>query len=1086
VLKRAIIIAAVIATAMLLQFLQNKVLVGEQELNAEVRTPEAGAYAVVFKDVAGNPVDLNDAERGELLVRLKARLAGNDRDPAIAVADVAYEPGSRQFRLAPGKDLDELALRQRVQGRPFHRPNEAKGFWAVNLGIDLRGGVEFTCRLKNDEGKVVPADDEVLGTLRSRLDERGLTEPALARLSNGDVQIVIPGGTRADAARTRKVLETTGRLEFREDLDGYPNRDWPGTEAGAPNCAWVRRPNGAFGFAPGVYHNRQDVLVPHQTEPGLPYTRFFRLGPVAVAGKDVADAYETMQEGQNAVGINFTAIGAGKNHEFTTGVKSRGDAGNGTGRIAITFEGEVVSNATVISPSSQSCVISGRFTKEEIDNLRTVLKAGALSVTPEILSERVVGSTLGHDEISRAVTTMLWCMSAIVLFLIWYYRRLGFVALSSMVVCATLTWTMMAVFGATLTLPGIAGLILSIAMSIDTNVLIYERIREELREDKGLAAAIEAGYDRVFLTVIDSHLTTMATGLVLWMIGSGPVKGFGLTLIVGVGISLFSGIYVGRLLTDFLCRGRQTVAMSSFFKPMPFGYVRLRFVSYALTALTAIAGIGYFAFGHKLTPGQGFERNFEIEFTGGTLVQVSFQEPVGKDAIDTALQAAWAKVPEAERGQSLLNPAEIQKQAYFANLAQATSASRQWVFRVRDVQGAGLEAERAGLEAERGGLLRELTRLREAQPPDVAAAKKQEKERIEPLSQRIREVSARISDRTDAFKRALGTAFAGKVAAEGDEVRACTWADRRLAIQVATLEPVSPLQADEIARRLTHLGREVTAKAEGQTLTLAVAFADTPKPGAGAVEAMDAVSQRCAGLLAQTGAEAAAAKDLGAVAGPIVESLVDAAASQRVVVAQPFPASQHFSGQVADRMKWQALIAVAVSLIAMMLYIAARFEMSYGLGATVSLLHVVVQTVGMIALFGVRIDLTVIAGVLTVIGYAINDTIVLYDRIRENVGKMAGRPLADVIDRAVSETMPRTILTGGGVIASLIIMLIFAGDSLHGFCATLLIGTLLGTYSSVFVAAPLLLSFKKQVLASAAAEQQAQAAAAATAATEQG
>jgi preprotein translocase subunit SecF len=301
----------------------------------------------------------------------------------------------------------------------------------------------------------------------------------------------------------------------------------------------------------------------------------------------------------------------------------------------------------------------------------------------------------------------------------------------------------------TLTLPGIAGLILSITMSIDTNVLIYERIREELRDDKGLPAAIEAGYNRVFLTVIDSHITTMATGLVLYLIGTGPIKGFGLTLIVGVGISLFTGIYVGRIVTDTLTRRCQNLSMSSFFKPMPFGYVRLRWASYALTILTAIGGIGYFALGHKLHPGQGFDRNFDIEFTGGTMVQVSFSEAMDGDGIDKALADAWARVPADQRQDSLLDPSEIQKQPYFASLAEASGTSRQWVFRVRDVQGAALERERHDLEVQRGAIIREIEQKRTAQPPDMAGAKRIELEALAPLAKRIDEASTRITGRTD-------------------------------------------------------------------------------------------------------------------------------------------------------------------------------------------------------------------------------------------------------------------------------------------------------------------------------------------------
>lgn len=1066
-LKRFTVVAAVLLTALFLQFLQNKWWVVEkQDLSTEIRPSaeqpkDAKAFDLVFKDVAGNPVEARPGDVDTVISRLK----GGGRKPEIVVAGVAFDPTAHVLRITAPPTIDELALRQRVTGEPMARAGEARDFWHVNLGIDLRGGVEFTCRLKNDEGHVVAADDEVVATLRGRLDERGLSEPVVARLSNGDVQVVIPGGTRADAARTRKVLETTGRLEFREVITDYPNAEFPSAVAGDERCAWVKAGNNLYKFNPRVaVGTRQDVIAPMQPEVGLEPSKFIHLGPSRLTGKDVADAQGTLDEGRPAVSITFDAVGAGRNHEFTTNVKERGNTGAGSGRLAIVFDGVIKSAPWVKEPSSSHCLITGSFTEAEVKDLRGVLRAGSLAVTPEILSERVVGSTLGHQEVQRALVTMGWCMLAIVAFLAWYYRRLGLVAIVSMGACAMLTWTTLAVFGATLSLPGIAGLILSIAMSIDTNVLIYERIREELKLDQGLPAAISAGYDRAFLTILDSNLTTMATGLVLYVIGTGPVKGFGLTLIIGIGISMFSGIYLGRLLTDWMTRGRQMVSMSAFFKPLPAPYVRLRWASYILTAITAVAGIGYFAVGHKIFhPGQGFDRNFDIEFTGGTMVQVSFTEPLSVDTLDESLKAAWDRIPANQRQDSLLNPDEIQKQPYFANLAVAGSISRQWVFRIRDVVGAGLERERNELEQQRGAILRDIEAKRTAQPPDIAGARLLEKEQLAPLVAKVQAASDRILDRTDAFKRALATAFAGKVAAEGDEVTACSFTDNKLTVRVALMEEAGPLQAGEVSRRLAHLGREVTATAMGREMQLTVRYADHPRPSAGAIDSLDPVSRRCAALLAMdAGAEATA---LGAVAGPVVESLVDAAASQRLTVAQPFPATQHFSGQVADRMKWQALVAVSVSLLAMMLYIAARFEMAYGLGATVSLLHVVVQTVGLIVLFGVRIDLTVIAGILTVIGYAINDTIVLYDRIREYVGKMAGQPLGKIIDAAIADTMPRTILTGGMVVASLAFMLVFAGDSLKGFSATLLIGILLGTYSSVFVASPLLLSFSRRVLA---------------------
>ena len=204
------------------------------------------------------------------------------------------------------------------------------------------------------------------------------------------------------------------------------------------------------------------------------------------------------------------------------------------------------------------------------------------------------------------------------------------------------------------------------------------------------------------------------------------------------------------------------------------------------------------------------------------------------------------------------------------------------------------------------------------------------------------------------------------------------------------------------------------------------------------------------------------ARGRAVVAFDLYNSSVIQAAKERLTVAQPFPSSEHFSGQVADQMKVRALLALAIAMLVMMVYIAARFEWAFGLGGVISLLHVVVQTVGMICLLDIRIDLTVVAALLTIIGYAINDTIVVYDRIRENLGVMSGKPLSEVINTSLAQTMPRTFLTGGCTIAALCIMLVFAGDSLTAFTATLLVGVLLGTFSSVFVAAPLLLALQRK------------------------
>ncbi len=1058
-LRRLIVFSSVIVTCLFLMFVQNKVMVGDMELQALLQPLPAAegaptterTYKITFADLGGNLLPATKKERDEVARRLE----GNAKKQKIPVKSLSEITADKAVLLLVGPEVKEEDLKRRLQSVPFRRKNEAKELLHVNPGIDLRGGVEFICQLRNDLGDRVAADEEVMLVLRSRLDERGLTEPVVSKLSNGDVQVVIPGGTRSDAARTRKVLEDTGRLEFREVLE-----DFPEVPLGSPESKVISKPTGGYDFAPGVYSNRGDIVAPERTDPGFAPKKFYRLGKAELTGKDVKSASQTLQDGEQAVGIQFTAPGATRNEQFTQRLFQTGPkgSGRGTGRLAILFDGVVQSDPIVQSPSRDSCVISGRFTQDEIDRLRTSLRAGSLTVVPEVTSERVVGATLGHEAVERAISTMLLSLLFIVGFLAFYYRRLGMVATLSLVVTGAMTWFTMSIFGATLTLPGIAGLVLAMAMSIDTNVLIYERIREELRADKGLAFAIERGYQRAFLTVIDSHLTTMGAGLVLYIVGSGPIAGFGLTLMIGIGISLFSGIYVGRLFTDWLCRKQQTLTMSSLFKEMPGPYVQWRKVSYALTLLTAIAGFGWFLFGHKVTGG-GFDRNFDIDFTGGNMVQVVFKEPQSMDAVEKAMKAAEAKQPENARTLD-----DVRAQAYIAEFGQPASTSRQWMFRGRDEPATRIEAERNRLEDERAVLVRKAKDLRDQTPPNQVEARQVDKQ-VEAMAKDIGVVQARIQERTTEFRKALNAAFPGAIAADGEEIIAASFDGTKLALTIATIDNPTAEQAGRIASNLA--GRDELAAV---TVTPATAPAvglvidatyRKPPTGMHQLPVSDPALERLAALI---GGQAIDDQSRGraAVAFELYNSVIVQAAKVRLTVAQPFPSSEHFSGQVAGQMKVRALLALGIAMLVMMLYIAARFELAFGLGGVISLLHVVVQTVGMICLLDIRIDLTVVAALLTIIGYAINDTIVVYDRIRENLGLMVGKTLSEVINASIAQTMPRTFLTGGCTIAALCIMLFFAGDSLTAFTATLLIGVLFGTFSSVFVAAPLLIALQRK------------------------
>ena len=1095
-LRRLIVIGLVFATCLLLLFLQNKVLVGTQELTADLHPAGENAWQVVLKDVAGNLVPATPADRDVVL----KRLAGNpDLDlKAVPVAEVTYEDADHRIVIKtvpapavvdgkpaadakPGTDLTEL--RTRVVTKPYKRANAPRELFHITKGIDLLGGVEFTCRLHSEDGHVVPADDEVLTILRTRLDERGLTEPTVTRLSNGDAQVVIPGGTKADAARTRRVLESSGRLEFREVLQPFrtarPDPRDQGREAhsiqtrlGQPDSLVLAKGSGLYVPAPNsdIYLGRGEVLLAQEPERGEQPTIFYRLAKPSLVGKDVKDAHREVHEGKDAVGITFTSSGGAKNEEFTRTVKARGDARQGTGFMAIVFDNIVKSAPIIQSASGASCIITGQFTPDQIEDLRSTLRGGALSVTPEVLSERVVGATLGEETIRKGLLAMAVSFVAIVIFMQLYYgRRLGTVANLCLLATTFVIWAILSVFGATVTLPGLAGLVLTIGMAVDTNILIFERIREELREQKGMKASIEAGYDRAFLTIVDAHLTTLITAFILYWIGSGPVKGFGLTLIIGILVNLFSGVFIGRMLTDWLCSKVETVKMSSWIPELRFPYVEWRRVGYAFSIVTTLAGILWFAFGHVLTK-RSFESNFDIDFTGGNMVQVIFQEEMTPARIDKAVHEAHAADPT---GLALIDPAELRKQPYFAEFGTTTDGSRQWVFRSRDEEGGTLEKESSQFNRQRAAVQRKIDDLR-GEKPDEAAARKLEKDELAPLQAKIAELSHQIANRTEAFKAQLSKTFAGVISADGADLLSATWNDRTLTLRLATLGPVDTTAADEIAQRLKKRNGleevKVSPVAGGSAGSNALEAVITWKSALAAKDAFEAVDGASARLHELLKAEGVAEGDLNARAQTAFElynDLVNVAASQKVTVARPFPSSEHFSGQVADQMKWQALAAILLSLMAIMAYVASRFEFRFGIGAVLSLFHDVVLTLGIISVIGVRIDLTVIAALLTIIGYSINDTIVTFDRIRELMRANAGKPLpltmAQMIDLGIAQTMPRTVLTTGTVFLTVLVLVLFGGEALHAFALTLLIGILCGTYSSIFVAAPLLLSFKGKI-----------------------
>jgi SecD/SecF fusion protein len=510
--------------------------------------------------------------------------------------------------------------------------------------------------------------------------------------------------------------------------------------------------------------------------------------------------------------------------------------------------------------------ITGNFSLTEAQGLANVLE-NPLEAPVKVIETRSVDPSLGRDSVRSGVRAALIGAAAVIIFMVVYYLVAGVVANAALLLNILITMGVLAMFKFTLTLPGIAGIVLTIGMAVDTNVLIYERVREELASGKPLRAAIAAAYSRAFRVIFDAHFTAILTAAILISMGSGPVKGFGVTLVIGLLANLFSGVFVTRVIFDWLvAKGwMKSFRMQHVFRRLPHvNFLGVWKIAFALSWALIITGMIVFVNRGGLKVGVG--EVYGIDFKGGDTATLGFTQRIDVDEIRHNLEA------------NHFDEAYIQYE--------------------RDLTG-GSEALQL--------------RLPEGKTEDV------------------------VKHLQDQYPQAQ--------------------------FKVLSTERVGAIVGKELLN--------------------------------------------------------------------------------------------------------QALWAVAASLIAIMIYIALRFgELSYGLGALVSLIHDVLMTVGLFCLWPWphrTFSMPVVAAVLTLIGYSINDTIVVFDRIRENK-KLTGGKLNyfDLINRSVNETLSRTILTAGTVFLCSIALYGFGGRVLNDFAFCFVVGVLTGTYSSIYIASPVVLWFHRK------------------------
>jgi SecD/SecF fusion protein len=675
---------------------------------------------------------------------------------------------------------------------------------------------------------------------------------------------------------------------------------------------------------------------------------------------------KNINKSQDQLGYPAVALTMKTAKEFDFGDFTGANKGKG---MAIVLNDVIVTLANIKNRLPGSFIIeggTGGFTNAEVEEMVRVLRSGSLIMKPEIEQAEKVGAKLGDESVRTGFLSAALGLLLVLVFMMLYYRKLGIFAAISLMAALVMLMGAMAFTQATLTLPGVAGIILTVGMAVDANILIYERIREEILRGRKLPQACETGFSKAFVTIIDANLTTFITAFVLFQIGTGPVKGFATTLMIGIVTSVFSALVITRVLVHVsLTKGTTQFNMTQAIKETSIGFMGRAKVAIAGSIVLIIAGLA-------LLFSEPASRVMSIDFVGGLTVTVRTEEPQATDTIREKIAGI-----EGDIGES----AEVVALRASGNEAAGYRSFRITYKSLVDVS----QDQEAGAESTGQDDIREaLTGLLQRGPVEAAFVD--------------------------------GSVVKGRLYFE--EAHAST-----------------DLQA--------LLG-------EGGFGTVSV----TPITGFdGAYEFNTSTSptQNEAQLYA-------------AVANLFNNRKDSSDAFYRL--AEPMPEVSIVGAQVVGELRDKAILAILVSLFAVVMYIRARFaEYSYGFAAVAALIHDVLMTLGAMAvatefgIFHAELSLPMIAAFLTIIGYSLNDTIVVFDRIRENRPRMNG-PLSEVLDTSINQTLSRTLLTSVTTFIAVAILLGFnygSGSVLEGFAFALCFGVIVGTYSSIFIASPVLL-----------------------------
>ncbi|MCC5790513.1 MAG: protein translocase subunit SecD [Opitutales bacterium] len=707
----------------------------------------------------------------------------------------------------------------------------------LNLGLDLRGGVSmvFEVPAREFEGMEREYREDQLSKaveiIRSRADGLGVAEPLIRIIGDNRIEVQLPGLSLADNPDAIDELQKPARLEFR--LVHRTQRPHTTEEGEEPS-----------GYVPMIMEDFDD-------DGNLIEREYFVSALPEMTGSHVTRARAMQNEmgGGWRVTLDLDSEGERLFTNLTGRIAEQNRRDGNVGLLAIVLDEQLYSAPSVRDEiTGGSAQITGQFSRREARELANVLN-NPLDLPLQLMERNEVGPTLAEDSIRQGVNAMLYGAIAVITFMLIYYLASGLMA------CITLGLNVLIILGvlssieATLTLPGIAGIVLTLGMAVDANILVFERIREELRAGKKLSLAVPTGFNKALSTILDANITTLLTAGILIYFGSGPVQGFGITLAIGIFTSIFGALVITRFMMDLGLRsGLLTqLKMFSFFNQTNFDFHQYR--KPAIGASLTILIVGLVAVGVNRSDVLG------IDFLGGEEVVLEFN-------------------PEHR-----LTTTEIQNAA--APIGE-----------VAPVYQSPLGQEREVLRLQVGeGLADDLVALLQTEFPQT--------------------------------------------------------------------------------------------------------FGESPEIG---------------------------------------RSLIGAAVGREIMI--------------------DAMIAILVALVGILLYVALRFEMGYGAGAVAAVVHDLLIVIGVFVLFGKQFSAPMVAGILMVVGYSLNDSIVVFDRIREELGLDPNSSLKDIINKALNKVLARTVVTSITTLLASGSLFLFGGGIIEDFSFALLVGILVGTFSSIFVASP--------------------------------